>query len=249
MYDLAQFGLKEMTRCGAALRKLGAGESNLEDVADRIVRYLHDHLGDTAGKPACALVRFFKTLPFAGLSPDLQQYARNKVQGRPIDPQTKCFTLIASAGERPEWNGAGTSKSFRTIPLGGTNFTAQFPMFSQLLAQFGVSLPAAVGDELLVDHEQHSFNVFYVAEAKGSPYVPRQEEFVLPYGIRSVFGFGGRLPSADIFAVILFTQVPLTRDIAEFFKTLALAVKIAILPFDREPDLTAARPAPKRRQT
>lgn len=249
MYDLSQFSLKEMTECGAALRKLGAGATSLEEVANRAVRYLYEQLrvsGD--GRPACALVRFFKTHPFKGLDPELQRYAREKLKGQPVAPQTRCFTLMATAGERPEWNVRGQSKSFRTIPLGGALFTKQFPMFSQLLAQFGVSLPGIpqAGSELLVSHEEHSFNVFYVAEAKDSPYVPRQGEFVIPYGIRSVLGFGGMLPSGDIFAVILFAQIHVSHDIAELFKTLALAVKIAILPFDGEPVLSRRPPAKKR---
>jgi hypothetical protein len=250
MYDLAQFSLKEMTECGAALRKLGTGAASLEEVANRVVRYLHEQLGDlSAGRPACALVRFFKTHPFKELGPELRRYARGKLKNQPIRPQTRCFTLMATAGKRSEWNVAGQSKSFRTIPLGGANFTAQFPMFSQLLAQFGISLPGSPrpGDDLLVSHEEHSFNVFYVPEAKNSPYVPRQEEFVIPYGIRSVLGFGGMLPSGDIFAVILFAQVPVRRDIAELFKTLALAVKIAVLPFDGEPAFSRRPPAKKRR--
>ena len=46
-------------------------------------------------------------------------------------------------------------------------------------------------------------------------------EFVIPFGIRSVLGFGGMLPSGNVFAVILFAQIHVPRDIAEFFKTLA----------------------------
>ena len=50
-------------------------------------------------------------------------------------------------------------------------------------------------------------------EAAGSPYIPAQEDFVQPVGIRSVLGFGGMLPGGDIFVVILFS-----RGIATFEK-------------------------------
>jgi hypothetical protein len=54
---------------------------------------------------------------------------------------------------------------------------------------------------------------------------------VIPHGIRSVLGFGGVLPSGDLFAMILFSRVRIPREIAELFKTLSLNVKVALLPF------------------
>jgi hypothetical protein len=58
---------------------------------------------------------------------------------------------------------------------------------------------------------------------------------VIPYGIRSVLGFGGILHTGDLFAVIIFSKVPIVRNTAELFKTLALNVKIALLPFAAGP--------------
>jgi hypothetical protein len=40
------------------------------------------------------------------------------------------------------------------------------------------------------------------------------------------------LASGDIFVVILFSKVEIPRDTAELFRTLALNVKMAVLPFD-----------------
>ncbi|MGE5296319.1 MAG: hypothetical protein ACM3VT_15965, partial [Solirubrobacterales bacterium] len=70
-----------------------------------------------------------------------------------------------------------------------------------------------------------TFNVFHVPEAVGSPDIPEQAEFVIPHGVRSVLGFGGMLPGRDLFAVILFSQVPIPRSTAELFRPLALCVK------------------------
>ena len=69
-------------------------------------------------------------------------------------------------------------------------------------------------------------------EAKGSPFVPAQEEFVIPFGIESVLGFGGVLPSKELFTVILFSKQKISRETAELFKSLALSLKLALLPFD-----------------
>ena len=86
--------------------------------------------------------------------------------------------------------------------------------------------------KLLLDTEQRAYNVFYVPNAVGSFYIPAQKEFVIPYGIKSIIGFGGVFPTGDIFAIIMFLKVPVTEWVAGLFKTLALNVKVAVLPFE-----------------
>ena len=88
---------------------------------------------------------------------------------------------------------------------------------------------------LMMDAEQRTYNVFYVPEARGSPHIPAQTDFVVPVGIRSVLGFGGLLPPGDLFAVILFSKVPIPRQTSELFKPLALSAKVAVLPFATGP--------------
>jgi hypothetical protein len=107
-------------------------------------------------------------------------------------------------------------------------------MVSQLLQQLGVEPDSKVQPEsdLLADWTDQTLNVFHVAEAKGSPFVPAQEEFVIPFGIESVVGFGGVLPSKELFTVILFSKKKISREMAELFKPLATSVKLALLPFD-----------------
>ena len=63
-------------------------------------------------------------------------------------------------------------------------------------------------------------------------YIPAQENFVVPYGIKSVVGFGGVLPSGNLFAVILFCRVAVPRAAADNFKSLALDVKTAVQPLE-----------------
>ena len=76
------------------------------------------------------------------------------------------------------------------------------------------------------------YGVFHVPEAKGSPYIPAQD-FVDRYGIRSVVGFGGVLPSGDLFSVILFARVPVTTAAADRFRTLALDLKSCLLRYSQ----------------
>ncbi len=236
MYSLTKFSLSDMTEYGTVLRKLGAGAKSMEEVANRVVHHLYEaFLDERTGEPALALVRFFKTHPYADLIVPLPTIAQTMVGNSPIPPTTQCLTLLATTGQRPEWQSRQASKGHQVIPLMSEQLVTQLPMISQLIQQFGLEVNAVVSPnpDLLIDLEQTTFNVFHVEHAIASPYVPAQDNFVVPYGIRSVLGFGGMLPSGNLIAVILFSKVLISRDTAELFKTLALNVKMAVLPFDR----------------
>ncbi len=234
LYNLSAFTPSDMTRCGSELRRLGAGATSMEQAADRIVRSLYDQLsGPDGGSRACALVRLFVTVPYSSLDADLQSFVRAVTGSAPKSQVMKCLTLLATAGEIDAWNSRHTSVSHKALPLASVESVSRSPMIAQLVRQLGIALDTLVDPApgLVVDADQHTFNVFHVSEAKGCPYIPAQQEFVVPYGIRSVLGFGGLLPPGELFATILFSRTPIPRDVAELFKTLALNVKVALLPF------------------
>ena len=234
-YDVTDFTIREMSSCGKAMRALGEGAASMEETADRIVRYFYGSLVDAKGERACALVRFYKTHSYRGLDSELQAFARTLLGGEPPSPDMKCLVLLATAGDRDAWNSRRNSRGHRAIPLPSEEAVQQAPMVSNLVTQLGIPLGMVIRPEpeLLLDMEQRAYNVFYVPEALGSPYIPAQQEFVAPCGIRSVLGFGGLLPSGEMFAVIMFLKVPITREAAGLFKALSLSVKMAVLPFDR----------------
>ncbi len=207
----------------------------MEEVSDRIVRYLYEKFVDEqTDRSAFALVRFFKTHLYADLEASLQQVVNAASPNLPRDT-LKCLTLLATAGDQPQWDSRQASAGHQVIPLASEQIVAQSPMISQLIKQFGLEIGSVLSPDpdLLVDLEQETFNVFHVPAAIASPYVPAQQEFVIPCGIQSVLGFGGMLPSGNIFAVILFSKVSISRNTADMFKTLALNTKMAVLPFDR----------------
>ncbi len=235
MYSLARFSLLEMTECSAVLRQLSEQSGSLKDLTARTVNYLYSVLGDPhTGVRDCVLVRCFKTIAYGRLDPATQQIAREKLTGIVPSPDLKCFTLMATAGEQPDWNRVEQSRRYRVIPMVNADFVKQFPMFSQLLHQFGVSTAFDVTPqgEWLMDVEEKTYNVFYVPDAVDNPSVPVQEEFVRKYGVKSVLCFGGMLPSRDLFAVILFARTPVPRETATLCKSLALSMKTSLLAFD-----------------
>ena len=99
MYELAHFDLANMVESGAFLRGIGGSCHSMEEVASRIVRHLHARLLDADGKPACALVRFYKTHPYGGLPEDLQRFAGGLMGVQMPWPAMKCLTLLASTGD------------------------------------------------------------------------------------------------------------------------------------------------------
>lgn len=243
MFDLARFSLSNMIECGAAVRGLGRNERSMEGAAERIVRHLYDRLVDgRTGARACALVRFFKTHPYGELDAGLQGVALEMLGRLPDTPALKCLSLLATVGDLPEWSDRERSRRHRAIPLPGEEAILRAPMISQLIEQLGLEVGTVLqpDPDVVLDLEQRSFNVFHVPRARGSPFVPAQEEFVAPHGIESVLGFGGVLPGGDLFAVILFSRVPIPRATADLFKPLALSVKLAVLPFAGGPVFASA---------
>lgn len=238
MYDLTQFTLADMTRCGAELRRFGSESKSMEQAAAGIVRYLYERLGySNSDQRSCVLVRFYKTHPYGDLAPDLQEFSRSMMPGVSLDLATKCLTLLGTAGDQPEWNYPHKSRGHRAIPMPSAHIVDQIPMIAQLVRQFGLEVNTLLAPkpEIIQELDRRTYNVFYVQPAKDSPYIPAQKEFVAPHHVESVLGFGGVLPEGNLFAVIMFAKVPIPVSTAEMFRTVALNVKMAILPFVEGP--------------
>lgn len=233
-YDLLRFTLREMTECGRQLRTLGDGAASMEEVASRIVDHLYESLVSGPSKEqASVLVRFFKTHQYSGLPDDLKKVATQGLGGG-ARPGTKCLTLMATRGIVSEWNSRHKSHSHKAIPLASPEMIRRLPMIAQLLLQLGIEEKIVINPdpELIIDAAQRQYNVFYVPEARGNPFIPDQESFVLQHGVHSIIGFGGVLPSSDMFAVIVFTKVAIPKATAMAFKPFALNTKLALMPFD-----------------
>jgi hypothetical protein len=141
-FDLTQFSLTDMLRCGSALRHDVQGAETMEDSAQRICRGLYEMARDSeTGARQCALVRLYKTHPFAELEPDLQAFARAALQeGETIEQRTKCLVLLGSAGDEPYWNDRRRSRAHRAIPLGGPRIQARAPMIATMIRDFGLDV-------------------------------------------------------------------------------------------------------------
>jgi hypothetical protein len=237
-YELTRFGMPEMMDCRTRLRGLFADvPATPAAAAQRVVDFFYNELVDGNGAPACALVRFFKTEPFGNLNADQQAFALNAAGVTELADHVRCLTLLATTGDEDDWRSPERSRGHRAIPLTSVEVVEQAPMIAQLIKQLGLSVAKVVRPEagLLLDTDGSKHNVFYVAEALGSPHIVAQAEFVERYGIASVIGLGGLITTGDMFAVILFSKVPITPAVADLFSVVGLNLKIAVLPVIARP--------------
>ncbi len=235
MYDFNCLKMSDIVQCGIAVRALGKTSESMEDAANKFVEYFFTNFVDKeTGEKSCAQVRLFKTHDADKLPEDLQLFAGKLLQEKPDNPAFKCLTLLATTGQKKEWHDRKLSKGHQAIPLPSEEVINRIPMMRNLIKQMGLDVKTVVSPdpELLADLSKKTFNVFYVPDAVDSPYIPAQDDFVIPYDIKSVLGFGGILPSGNVFVIIIFTKCHISMETANLFNTLALNVKMLILPFE-----------------
>ena len=74
---------------------------------------------------------------------------------------------------------------------------------------------------LIGDMSKKTYNTFYVPESVGSPYIPTQDDFVIPNGIKSVLGFDR----------VLFSKASIPANAVNKFSAIGAGVKEAVEPF------------------
>ncbi len=233
--DLEQFGIREQLRCATLVRNAGQGHATFEAAARALTRAFYDELQTSApsgSARACAMVRCYKTHPYAALPAELQRFARGMLaSGQAPRPSMRCLSLMASAGDEHAWNSRHASRGHQAIPLASDDMIEKAPMIAQLVRDFGLELAEVVEPATVVrDRKGKNYGVFHVEQALGSLVIPAQE-FVVRHRIGSVVGFGGSLATGDLFAIILFSRVRIDADVADRFRAVALNVKSIFFGF------------------
>ena len=234
MYNLGNFSLRDMLVSGSDIRKIARPAKSMEEAAESIIHYLYERCVEPGSSDkSLALVRCYKTHPYGALDVTLRRFADGALGGEKPSPSMKCLTLLATVGDQPAWNSRHTSMGHKAIPLPSATVIEQAPMIAQLIKQFGIEINELVAPsrDALSGNDGKTYNVFHVEQAKGSPSIPAQKEFVERYNIRSVLGFGGMLRTGDLFAIIMFAKRHIPVESAQRFKTLALDAKAAFFPY------------------
>ncbi|MGJ5675470.1 MAG: pentapeptide repeat-containing protein [Nostochopsis sp.] len=236
MYYLNRLTKENLLNFAVKLRNMDTDAASMEAMAVSMVSYIYENFVLSDGSPACSLVRFFKTHPYDGLPEDIQLETKSILNGRTINRDTKCLTLLATMGENPQWNSRKLSVGHQVLPLIDQDTVAKIPMISQLIWQFGLEIENVIKPEpqIIINLGRKNFNVFYIPEAIDSPYIPAQTQFVIPYQIKSVLGLGGMLPSGNIFVIILFSKVQIPVDLAYLFKWVAVYARVAATSVEKK---------------
>jgi len=233
--DPSALTLREATRCASRIIRFGTRVASVETVSQLLSEYLHDHFRvPTTGAPALLLSRVFVTRPLDTLEPRLKMMAMGMAGAHELSRQARCFVLMGSCGQFPFWCHPRLSTRFGCVPLESPDFNARMPMFSHLLDQLELgSFSAQKHDAAcLLSDLDRAINVFHIEEALGHPFIPAQAEFVQHYGVKSVIGFGSRLPSGEAFAAVLCSAVHIPPAAANHFRVIALSAYLAFLNSD-----------------
>jgi sigma-B regulation protein RsbU (phosphoserine phosphatase) len=228
------FEANGVLQCASAVQAAGAGKHSMEEVASEIVEALRDRFIDTErDAPAIALARFYITRRISELEPELQDFAQAAGTDAYAQHNSVCLTLLATVGDEVSWNDRRASIGHKAIPLPSVEAIHRLPMVARLVDQLGLDPNHLVEPDpaLFSDLSTREQSVFFVSEARGSDDVPAQVDFVIPYGIRSVVGFGGILPDGSLYCAVLFSTVSIPASAVDSFVALSLSAKLAVLPF------------------
>lgn len=186
--DSERLKFYDITEASASVRALAKSAETMEDLATSTTQYLFESLTTEPGMHrACALVRFFRTIEFQRLEPRLQSMVI-EASGRK-KPTDKCLTLLGTTGLEKRWNRRQESSAHQVIPLVSPQMVEESPMISRLITQLGIEISSLFTSPKAQkmqfnDPKDRDYNIFYVPDARHSPFIPFKEEFVIPYSIR-----------------------------------------------------------------
>ena len=220
VFDLSQF-IKENCK----------DKSNLEQVAQEMMKTLCQTIVTDSDNSAIVLGRLFKSCSYSDLTEDIQNYIQQKEDLNAITPESKYLTLLGTWGELEEWRVIKISRNYKAFSLNDKDVLYKFPMLSAVFNQIGYDIPTETDPDksIIIDDQDKEYGVFYVKDATGNKLVPKQAEFVEPYGIKSVIGFGGRYGNNNIYSIILFFRECISRQTTELFPSLNPAIKLLTL--------------------
>jgi len=234
MYDFLNFTMVDAVNCGREIRHLGSNARSMEDAANELVQFFYENFIEKESETkSCVLVRFFKMHDYNHLGDDLKIIARKSINDACFPENFMCLTLLATRGTNPEWNSRHASVGHQAIPLMDTESVDKIPMIKNLIKQMGLEVGSVleIDSKLMTDLSQKTFNVFHVPDASDGYSIPAQENFIKPYGVKSVLGFGGVLPSGHLFSMIIFSRTFISPEVANRFITVTLNMKMVVMPF------------------
>lgn len=229
--NVRNLSIEEIFKLSHVIKEQCKDLPSMEEAAHMLMKIFYESIVSEEGKSAFVLARFFKTCPYSKLPGDVQQYVREKNWQDTTNPETLYLTLLGTWGDLEAWRARSSSVNYKAFPVFDPDIFQKFPMMTAVFSQIGFNkiLPTTPDKSILLDERDEKYGVFCVEKARGSKFIPKQNDFVEPYSIKSVFGFGGLYSSGNVYAVILFCRETVNRDCAKLFLSLNPAIKMATL--------------------
>ena len=225
--SLESCALAKACWCLARVRQLISDSDSLPAFLQAISTLLQQSfVNELTDTPEVVLARCFMSRPFASLSIEDQMLVRTKYGSDEILPTSPVLVLEGSAGVVEGWNAPKQSSRYRVVPLNVPEFASRFPMFAEVLRQLQFVVAGESVGALDIESFGSSTQVFSVNGAVGSPFIPAQDEFVVPFGIRAAVGCGGVFGEGQCFVLLLFTRVAISERAMELLRLIALSIRL-----------------------
>ena len=198
-----------------------------EQASQFVVRHLFQEFVTEDGDAQLALVRIFRLTDVKDLPPDIRAM---------VEPgEQRIMALTGTWGLEEAWQHRSRSKGHQAVPISAIGVPEKIPMFQEVLTQLGIDIEHFYQTkELVVTGKRPYQGTFHIPDAS-SPAIPAQNEFVRPYGIKSLVGFGGFMgPAQTIYLLYAFSREYVSPEAAQAFyrlqefvgTTIAVSTKI-----------------------
>ncbi len=222
-----QLSIAEIIKLSKHIKEKCKNLSSFEEAAQELMGALYNSFVTEDGRSPFVLARFFKSCANVELPDDIRNYIHNRESKGNFISGNKYLTLLGSFGELDNWKNRNLSENYKAFPIHDEHLLDKFPMLSAVFDQIGLNLSQLkqTDKSILIKDYHTQYGVFCVENAEGSNLIPNQAEFVRPYSVKSVFGFGGIYSTSNVYAVIIFSRERLSRKDAQLFLSLNPAVK------------------------
>lgn len=225
MLILAQANEADIVAYGRELLQAYRNElDSLEAAAQVTAESIFKSFHTEKNSPLFALVRIFRFGPQADVPEEL--LSQTEVTS------DYWLTLMGTYGVEENWCHRTRSVGHQLIPAD----SPATPMLREAFAQIGLKFgyTSAEGDLNLQGHRVLTVaKYFHVEEALGSKYIPDQDGFVVPYGIRSAVGIGTPFRDGSSYMCIAFATETITARNASMFNNLNPFLGILLAPYNQ----------------
>jgi len=222
-----QLSIAEIIKLSRHIKEKCINFSSFEEVAQELMRVLYSSFVTEGGRSPFVLARFFKSCAYGDLPDDIRNYIHNRESKENLVSDDKYLTLLGSFGELDNWKNRNLSENYKAFPIHDQHLLDKFPMLSTVFDQIGLDLSQLkrADKSILIKDSHKQYGVFCVENANGNKLIPKQAEFVKPYSVKSVFGFGGMYSTSNVYAVLVFSRERLSRKHTQLFLSLNPSIK------------------------